>query len=214
MVLIRHFYHVWAAGAWAEPAVQHAEALLESGFRGHITVGLVGSRLDRAIARERIGSLLAELPNSTLDWAEADQGYEQVTLALLRSWVHAARGDQAVLYAHTKGAHNQSEMNAEWRRSMTRHVVGDWRTCVSLLRDYDTIGCHWLTPSLYPHVVGTPYYGGNFWWARASYLRRLPPLEQQDRHAAEGWIGLGDPYAYDLFPGWPSMQLLTGRSPE
>lgn len=204
----RHFYHVWVDGAWTEPATEHAEALSSAGFTGHITVSLVGEPARRAHARHILGRLLARLPDSPVDWVEHDRGHEQVTLETLRAWLAASNDDGPVLYAHTKGAYHHGHLNTAWRQSMTRHVVGEWRKCVGLLADgYDTVGCHWLTPDVYPHVVGSPFYGGNFWWATADYLRRLPSVGNATRFDAEGWIGLGDPHAYDLLPGWPSEGL-------
>ena len=209
---VRHFYHVYAAGAWAEPVNEHIAALVGAGFSGQITVGLVGPPADRAVARKRLASRLAALYDSPVDWVEQDVGYEQVTLAALRDWVRASSGDAAVLYAHTKGAHDNSEWNSCWRRSMTRRVVGDWRRCVGILSGgYDTVGCHWLTSedSVPPsHLVELPFYGGNFWWATADYLRRLPSVAMDSRFDAETWIGRTDPRAYDLLPGWPTRELL------
>lgn len=209
---LRHFYHVYADGAWVRPAREHIEALAAARFSGQITIGLVGSAAVRARARSRLAVLFAGLRRSPVDWVERDTGFEQVTLAALRAWVHDAREDAAVLYAHTKGAHDVTEWNATWRRSMTRRVVGNWRRCVRLLGEgHDTVGCHWLTPERHHeppvYVVPSPFYGGNFWWATTSYLRRLPPVPQSRRHDAEKWIGLAQPRAYDLLPGWPSEEL-------
>jgi hypothetical protein len=201
---VRHFYHLYAGGAWAQPAIEHAAAL--AGFDGHITMSLVGPAGDRHSARVRLAPLLP----IAVDWIEVDGGSEQATLRAIADWARTA-GDSVVLYAHTKGSHRQSIMQSAWRRSMTHSLLGQWRNCVELLKEYDTVGCHWLTPADSSDRFGdvrTPYYAGNFWWATASYLRRLPPLGPE-RSDAEGWIGLGSPRAYDLLPGWPSGELFT-----
>jgi hypothetical protein len=208
---VRHFYHVYAGGAWAEPVRSHIAALGRADFRGDITVGLVGPEEDRNRCRElinfrmRSGSL--PVPDA---WIEADEGFEQVTLTALRDYVHAHREPAAILYAHTKGAHDNSDWNAAWRRCMTRQVVGNWEDCVRQLGTYEAIGCHWLTKALYhqqPYLVTTPMFGGNFWWAKSAYLRKLPPLGNEYRHQAEEWVGLGNPRVLDLLPGWPSWEL-------
>lgn len=211
---VRHFYHVYASGAWAEPVREHAEALGASEFTGAITVGLVGPRGDRERAREmitrRFSMYGAPVPDS---WVEADEGYEQVTLTALRNFARSHLQDMAILYAHTKGAHDNTEWNAAWRRSMTRRIVSDWPNCVRQLGRYELVGCHWLDPERYhtpPYDVASPFFGGNFWWALSNYVRRLPPLDAKGtRHDAETWIGLRSPRVLDLLPGWPSMRLCT-----
>ena len=209
---IRHYYHVYAAGAWSQPVRDHFDALGHSGFDGDIVIGLVGPEHDRQMAREMIGMhLWARGLADPIKWIEADSGWEQVTLQQIHVDLSSIPGELAVLYAHTKGAMDNSEWNEVWRRSMTRRVVSDWRSCVAMLGDYQTVGCHWLTPERDhdppKRPITTPMYGGNFWWARASYLRELPPLGTDYRHQAEEWVGLGNPKARDLLPGWPSRKL-------
>lgn len=208
---MRHYYHVWAGGSWPVPVREHAQALGAAGFPGPVTVGLVGPPADRQAAREVIEIMFATsgapVPDS---WVEADEGYEEVTLSALHRDARAGPADYPVLYAHTKGARDDTAYNAMWRWSMTAHVVGGWRACAGLVSgDYDTAGCHWITPEQYhnppDHPVLTPMYGGNFWWSRTSYLRRLPAPSQDYRHQAEEWIGLAAPRACDLLPGWPSL---------
>ena len=86
---------------------------------------------------------------------------------------------------------------------MTRHVITGWRDCLDLLGQVDAVGCHWLPPQdgLWP------FFGGNFWWATAAYLRQLPELDWTTRWRAEDWIGIGQPKVHDLLPGWPSMKM-------
>ncbi len=213
MMDVRHYYHVFAAGAWSLPLREHVRALGRADFRGDMTVGLVGPAEDRARARDLILIRLHEQPlPGPVAWAEADEGFEQVTLRQVHRDVQETPGEYAVLYTHTKGALYNTPWNRAWRRSMTQHVVSGWRDCVQLLDDSDAVGCHWLTRDSHHdpqagHFVTTPFFGGNFWMARASYLRTLPPPQDEHRHQAEEWIGLGNPRVHDLLPGWPSLAL-------
>jgi hypothetical protein len=219
---VRHYYHVYASGAWSEPVREHFEALGRAGFEGEITVGLVGYDEDRAMARMMISSHMRmwgfpALPEK--NWIEAREGWEQLTLQKIHNDVQYTPGEFAVLYAHTKGARDNSTWNALWRRSMTSHVVSGWESCAGFLErnGTDAVGCHWLTPEEHhdppDYVVDSPFFGGNFWVARASYLRRLPPLESQYRHQAEEWVGLANPMVRDVLPGWPTVRLCA-TSPE
>lgn len=173
-----------------------------AGLAAPVTAGIVGHPHRR---RDLRGHLERRLPGIT--YLEADAAWEHLTLNEVRRWAQRQDSECAVLYAHTKGAYHGDEINTPWRQSMTRHLVGGWRQCVELLSDYDAVGCHWLTPQEWPGAVTSPFFGGNFWWARASYLAGLPPLESDNRHDAEIWIGLGAPRVHDLMPGWPSLEM-------
>jgi hypothetical protein len=199
-VRVWHFYHVWAAGAWVQPATEHFTALTDAGFEGRVTVGLVGPPEDRKVARDILGSQAVPVDA----WAEEDEGFEQVTLSAIHRDLHGIPGEIAIFYAHTKGAHHQNDAEDAWRRNMTKQLIfGMPKILGELLGEYDTVGCYWMTPqrnTVPPVSVTTPFYGGNFWWATASYLRTLPPVGP-GRYDAESWIGLSNPRAFDCLPG-------------
>jgi len=204
-VRVGHFYHLYADGSWEKAAAEHAAALRWSAFTGNIAVGIVGEKQRRAAARRWLAREFGPCEIA----AEADTGFEQVTIRALHDWALTQQDEAAVLYAHTKGAANHSKHNDLWRQSMTNWVVSEWRDCVKLLSDHDAVGCHWLTTGEYGDRLPGDMFGGNFWWARASYLASLPPVDDTNRHMAETWLALGDPVIYDLRPGWPTQELLT-----
>lgn len=206
---VAHFFHLYSAGEWRDPLAEHLAALEVGGYDGPFHVGLVGDPSQRA---EALDELRWIRPPDTV--IEADTGWEQVTLHELHAY--AQDHDGAVLYAHTKGAHDPSTVNIAWRRSMSWHLVRNWRACTTVLNPdhglgpggepYDAVGCHWLTPEEFPgHVdhAPLPCFGGNFWTARCGYVRQLLPCADSCRHDAEGWIGTGNPRVLDLYPGWP-----------
>lgn len=193
--MIRHYYHVWADGAWEEPVYEHLTALEVAGLDCDMTVGVVGSEVNRIAVLVAVG----ELP----DAVEASAGWEHLTLTALHD--SARRNpDDVFLYCHTKGAYHPSPLNTSWRRSMTARLVLGWEQCTDLLRTHDVVGCHWVEGG------GTrdPYYllAGNFWWANGSYLASLPEpgLWADSRSEAERWIGRGQPDVADLRPDWPN----------
>jgi hypothetical protein len=65
----------------------------------------------------------------------------------------------------------------------------------------ESVGCHWLTGKSADHNQNL--WGGNFFWAKASFLRTLPSIYErgiikvsgiksiESRYEAEVWIGNG-----------------------
>ena len=204
---MRHFYHLCCAFPWERIARSHVEALRVAGAAWEVTVGLAGPAAARAEARSWFE---AQLPGASL--TEAGAGFEQVTLRELHAWARRADPQEPVLYAHAKGItyrHHDGLYGTVWRESMTSRLVGGWERCMDLLEGHDAVGCHWLTPELYPGLVSVPYFAGNFWWARAGYVAGLPPVSDESRFHAEGWIGLNAPRVHDLRPGWPTLGLFS-----
>lgn len=200
---IRHYYHVYAAGAWSAPVRDHFTALGRAGLDDiTLTIGLVGPEQDRAMALERVRELCRkwDIPQPS-EVAERDEGWEQVTLQQVYDDLRRPLGDYAVLYAHTKGAANDLDSSAAWRRSMTRQLVGGWEECLRQLKACDAVGCHWVKAPEWPDQE--PFFAGNFWWATSRYLRTLDPPLSETRWQAETWVSLGKPDVHDLLPHWP-----------
>jgi hypothetical protein len=215
VVRIRHFYHLDANGRWLLPAREHVAALTAAGFpEGVSCVNITGKTARRLEVRDW---LKCESGWPGVRAIEADGGFEQATLRVVRLWAIDNPGC-VVMYAHTKGAFRPTEFNHEWRRSMTDDVVSGWKFCVSRLAYYEVVGPHWIDPVIFPHILNaspedggskTPFFGGNFWWARTDYLAWLPVPGTASRWDAERWIGLGRPHAYDLRSGWPSQAVFS-----
>jgi hypothetical protein len=186
-----HVYHAWCDGPWQDIVAEHCAMLEGTGFFGTVYLSLSGQRDSRqAVAdafRERLGGMVKV-------GRDLDEGFEHAALDLARE-VAGRHPGHAVLYAHTKGITHQGEQEGErihmneWRRCMTRAVLLDWRSKLAVLEDCDAIGEHLLTPQDFPGLVRSPFFGGNFWWANASFLRDCKLVDWSDRHTAETWLG-------------------------
>jgi hypothetical protein len=201
--LIGIYFHLYAAGAWETPTREFLEALEEGGLAEQAPIfhlGLVGTPAQTRPALSMVTAFIA--PVHVV--AVATEGWEQLTLNAL----HAKPEGDHILYAHTKGAAVVDEWQDAWRRSMYLSLVTEWRDCIPWLEDYDTVGDHWLLPS--PGMPQRyPFYGGNCWWARRSYIERLGPPDMATRYDAEAWIGSGEGVtAHVLRPGWPGMDTI------
>ena len=192
---IVHFYHVFADGAWQQPAVEHVKRLANSGLLRELDgmyVGVVGSAEARAEVRHRLPGVIV---------VEADAGWEQVTLEKLRKFVRDFDGH--VFYAHTKGAWSQTPLADRWRRAMTEDTVGGWEKCVRALERVEVAGAYLYKSPEPAHALHHHIFAGNFWWARSEYLRTLGPVRMSSRFDAEGWVGLGQPSAINMSEGAP-----------
>jgi hypothetical protein len=205
---VSHWYHVFAVPGWERIVDEHLSALQTSGLAtelGVLHLGLVGPEEQREKAAARFRAVM---PVEIV--AEADEGWEQVTLTALHHAVTGGLGG-VFLYAHTKGVAYHSEWNDAWRRSMTLCLVAEWRKCLVLLEQHAAVGCHWLTPPSAEFEVRNPFFGGNFWWAFASVIRGLEPPALDSRHDAEAWLGsAGLANVADRTPGWPSYGTIRG----
>jgi hypothetical protein len=104
--------------------------------------------------------------------------YEFPTLNLLLE-----DATENILYIHTKGASTGvSEAIKDWIKIMCYFNITKFRTCLYHLETYDVVGIDY-------HYAPFRHYSGNFWWTKASYLKRNhKPLYNEDRHAAERWV--------------------------
>lgn len=198
MTDLYHFYHVYADGEWEEPVNEHYTALIQHGLADNLKgfyLGIVGSDENRQDVK-------ALTESYGLDYyvrAESPHAWEQLTLEALRR--HCTVNDGNVLYAHSKSAANHTPINIGWRSSMCYYNVVKWEDALAHLEAADTVGCHWVNDAM---------WGGNYWWATARHIRRLPPLKHQNRWQAEEWIGsVENPTIYDMNPGWPHPKLFT-----
>lgn len=139
---------------------------------------------------------------------------ENLTIREIEKWL-PGHDDYYVLYLHSKGAVYGSERSDRWRERMMYYCVWNWLQCLDDLdAGHDACGCHWL-----PGMVGGTQnmFGGNFWWAKASFLAKLPSILErtrikvsgieslESRYEAEVWIGNGPaPNVKDYFPGHPN----------
>lgn len=187
MTGLHHFYHVYADGAWETPVAEHFEALKRGGLFDRLTtlhIGFVGSRDNIRHVQDTLTAYTYEV------CAEAETGWEQVTLDPLFDFVQYADG--LVSYAHTKGAANYADINNAWRRSMEWYCFIDWQQPVTALQQGKFIsGCHWHRggPSSIPGYGTGGMFGGNYWWTRCDLLRQNVRPGHESRFAAEHWLG-------------------------
>ena len=175
------------------------DALKRSGLleaASSFTVGLNGGEESQEYAN------LIIPPSAKVIYHGLQSRSENLTMLEMEHWLKNHDGWD-VLYAHSKGATHKDYQyvlhNDAWRNCMMNHLVWDWRRCVHDLEKIESVGCHWLK-----ECGGLQnYWGGNFWWARSSFLRTLPSISDtarvklsgisslESRYESEVWIGNG-----------------------
>lgn len=180
---LHHAYHLYADGEWQQGWAEHLKAL-SFGLQNELStfaVGIVGSSERRALAHDTVTAAGASVV------VERDTGFEQETLDWVDAFVDTCDG--YLLYTHSKGAGYPTGISIPWRRTMTFDAIVQWDNCVRLMNEgIDCVGTVWHEAS--PSFGPVPYFAGNFWWAKHTMLRRLPPPSRENRFGAEGWLGL------------------------
>lgn len=134
--------------------------------------------------------------------------YEYTSCMEIQKDCEESEEEFALLYMHTKGNFTKTEVNRNWRHYMQYWNVERWKECLQKFDEgYDMVGASWQKAE-----CKKPYYAGNFFWARSSYIPRcqklLTPVESNFltqfghghslRYDLELWHGSGNPNAYDM----------------
>lgn len=135
-----------------------------------------------------------------LDISENESEYEGFTLKRLYEECKNNQNVKAVMYFHTKGISHYNlnrrfrAVNS-WRHFMEWGVIEKWKEAVFKLNEYHVSGVNYSTDP-WPHM------SGNFWWARADYIKTLKhPTENKfdDRLDFEKWIGSNNPKCFSFY---------------
>lgn len=140
--------------------------------------------------------------------------FEIPTLEKLKQVCDETEEEFYVSYIHTKGVTFYNKPNnqfvTEWRHLLEYFTIEKWKDCVTALTYTETSGINYTT---HPWL----HYSGNFWWARSSYIKKLPPIKRRInplndqsqfnghtkgwpfRWDAEAWIGIARPTVTNFY---------------
>jgi hypothetical protein len=152
------------------------------------------------------------------------QDYEFPTIISLKEMADSTDEEFYALYLHQKGVtylNKPTETQIQhWRLIMDYWDIERWKDCVKALDEgYDAAGALHNSENVWPH------FSGNFWWTKASFLRKCKPLilpstvnfQAQFGHGdvyrvdSEAWLGSNDPKCFcpyrtganHYFQEWP-----------
>lgn len=106
--------------------------------------------------------------------------YERFALDHFREHIPPSE-TYSLFYFHTKGVSRDVETMGifhQQRRNLDYFILEKHEVCLFWLNhNYDAVG---TTLSMYPAM----HFSGNFWWAKSSHLKRLPPTVMTDGYLA------------------------------
>lgn len=147
-----------------------------------------------------VGSGIVDLPlnlNCNISYDTNLEIGEFITLNKLKNIADFCKGNEKILYIHTKGVTSDSENQPikDWRKYMIYFNINRYKDMVKYLDSYDACGVDFS-------VEPVKHFSGNFWWANSNYIKKLPKIESISspfskkvltlRHNAEFWIGMGE----------------------
>lgn len=172
-----------------------------------------------------VARLLENNPNVRMvHTASTSNLMEWPGLNYLKQFCDSQTEEHYVMYWHTKGVTHRSNLGVrDWRLYLEYWNIDRWRDCVEELdNEFDTVGTNWIDEKFLGAdrvIRNWKHYSGNFWWARASYIKKLKPLPHPDtyvngtvseftgypidhnnyfRFDHEAWIGSGNPVAAEI----------------
>lgn len=175
-------YHVAAMNDWQNVVIEQLKMLREVGLTD-ILVTFVGDGLEWFFDAARAYGITVNLRRYSPNVSH----YETFAMLLIEQL--AKESDTPIMYFHTKGVSVPPDAGKrKWRKLMEKYVIRKWKENLKLLESHDVVGVDWLHCD-HPHFVG------NFWMARADWIRRLEPFVtfhhnlRLVRFSCEFWIG-------------------------
>lgn len=178
------YFHVCMINNWLDIFHETIELLQKSNL-------LVQSNIFKIIIVNANNELPYELSEykKHIYYGGSIQNYEYPTLKTIWDDCKNDNVDQ-VLYIHTKGVSRHNSKVKDWRNFMQHYCISKWNDCVKELDNHDAVGVN-LQYGRYREME-SKWFAGNFWWANASYIKKLPmpSIFLKDRLMAEYWLGM------------------------
>lgn len=220
------FLHTYQFGNWKEVYNEQIVRLQRSGlydFADFIFVGVNGTKENQPL--EPMPYDLVKI-NRVFKNSKFEIDSEYVTMKAIYDYACVEENAQ-ILYIQSKGVswwhepqHAEEPVSTPkgyvsrklvfqntqyWRKYLEFFLIDNWKRCLELLEDHDTVGTEWLFDSYignYNYPI--PHYAGNMWWANSSYIRKLDPNFITNnmllgRYSKELWIGTKNPKYYNFF---------------
>jgi len=174
------YIHVCQKGEWQRSFSMLMQRITESELYKHTHTIRIGVVNDTGVLIE--DDILKD-PKFEIVYVGRSEEYERPTLYHMRKMSDIEPENTLYYYLHTKGLKHfgtEREQNIiDWIQLMLYWNIEKWRSAVDVMirQRYNTYGCN---------VAG--HYSGNFWWAKAGFIKRLPQTIGDDYHDPEHWL--------------------------
>ena len=194
-------YHIFCDANWKEMVREQMQHLADSGLleaSNRLYISCI-ARNDEDIME--LEDILQQYSADKIEFVSKTTNPQRFEFpALDYMYEKSQHEDFLFYYFHTKGITYQTTLHQEdrefrgfvekivaWRRMMEYFLMNQWKVAVNTLEaGYDTYGSYLFPP------FKNKMYAGNFWWAKASYFRTLPALDEDtklhNRFMAEEWL--------------------------
>jgi hypothetical protein len=200
------YWTLWAVNNWFDIAAEQLLVLSRSGFPGRVELHVVEGT---EFAVRELNYLVWSFGLQINIVAEPANRAEYPALSALKQFCDQNAGDHQVLYFHGKNVSLRGVYGTKWRWAMMHAVIVEWKDRLKDLLECDAVGFCLKNDRAYGWI-----FAGNFWWANASWIRRLSsPRADAGRFHCEQWLftkpGIrakslvsqgGDPHTYDYYP--------------
>jgi hypothetical protein len=175
-------YHVATLNHWREVVAEQLRTLLRNVEIASlfVTIGADSTKTADSCAAMIATSIQSSGRGVALrTWARWLDEFEHPAMDLIDSI--AKHDDAPILYFHTKGVgHSPPNPFAEKWRWYLNTFIAQADTWAAMLREQDYDACGPL--KLFDPQHGYTYFAGNFWMAKAEYIRRLPSYSEFARN--------------------------------
>lgn len=173
------FYHCFCVNDYQQRFVKTYNKIVSSGLLQHvdsINLCCIGAP-----------SFIHQLPRVKL-FSQTDifPSYEKFTLDSIVNFCKEMSGN--ILYLHSKGVTRSSNNVQDWIDLMEYFLIEKHELCLDKLKQYDVVGVN------YSEEIA-PHFSGNFWWAKAEYLKNKSPVINT-KNDGEFWILNTSPVKY------------------
>jgi hypothetical protein len=182
--MVHIYYHIYAIDG-VESIIDEQLSLIEKHFDFpytlNIGISIANENVSTSKILEKIKPNLKDIRSNGSEWT---------TLDLIEKDKEKFSDSDYIFYIHTKGASRQNDDTYEniisWRHLMNYFNIEKVKNVFKLFEktEFNTYGVLFVKRN----------YSGNFWWARAEYLKtlNLEGIIPKDRFAAEnGYIAEG-----------------------
>ena len=174
------FYHICTINHWQQVVNEQIKKIISSGLYNKsdkIFIAVIGPHCQYKLNYDKFQVIFSS-PDL--------KHFERPVLEYMRRFSETANPNDKFYYLHSKGvSHKYHASIDDWNHFMEYFLIERYEHCLLALEEHDACGVNWGN--------NPKHFSGNFWWAKASYIRKLPEKIGKNYYDPEMWIGLGNP---------------------